>query len=43
MELLSIKNLQKTYDGKLEVLRNIDLTVEEGETVEISADAFPED
>ena len=35
MELLSIKNLQKTYDGKLEVLRNIDLTVEEGETVAI--------
>ena len=35
MELLTIKNLQKTYDGKLEVLRNIDLTVEEGETVAI--------
>ena len=35
MELLSIKNLQKTYDGKLEVLRNIDLCVEEGETVAI--------
>ena len=35
MKLLSIKNLQKTYDGKLEVLRNIDLTVEEGETVAI--------
>ena len=35
MELLSIRNLQKTYDGKLEVLRNIDLTVEEGETVAI--------
>ena len=35
MELLSIKYLQKTYDGKLEVLRNIDLTVEEGETVAI--------
>ena len=35
MELLSIKNLQKTYDGKLEVLRNIDLTVEEGEIVAI--------
>ena len=35
MELLTIKNLQKTYDGKLEVLRNIDLCVEEGETVAI--------
>ncbi|MCI5615275.1 MAG: amino acid ABC transporter ATP-binding protein [Clostridia bacterium] len=33
--MLTIKNLQKTYDGKLEVLRNIDLTVEEGETVAI--------
>jgi len=29
MEALTIKNLKKTYEGKLEALKGIDLNVEE--------------
>jgi ABC-2 type transport system ATP-binding protein len=31
MEALTIKNLKKTYEGKLEALKGIDLNVEEGD------------
>ena len=31
MQALSIKNLKKIYDGQLEALKGIDLSVEEGD------------
>lgn len=31
MEALTIKKLRKTYEGKLEALKGIDLNVEEGD------------